>query len=77
MYASQNRGLPRNIAKHQRDMILPGCQFFKTHHQEIAPWGWQFGFCHTFKLHVILQILSAPECAFCLPLFCHNGATFS
>ena len=23
MYASQNRGLPRNIAKYQRDVILP------------------------------------------------------
>jgi hypothetical protein len=63
VYASQNRGLPRNIAKYQRDVILPGCQFFKTHHEKIAPWGWQFGFCHTFKLHVILQILSAPDCA--------------
>jgi len=77
MYACKDGGLARNVAEDQRDMILPGCQFFKSHHQEIAPGGWQFGFCHTFKLHVILQILSAPECAFCLALFCHSGATFS
>ncbi len=29
-------------------MIVSGCQFFKSHHQEIAPWGWQFGFSANF-----------------------------
>ena len=58
----QDRRLTCDIAKNQCDMIVSGCQFFKSHHQEITPGGWQFGFCHTFKLHVILQIMLALSC---------------
>ncbi|CCJ92842.1 hypothetical protein BN130_974 [Cronobacter malonaticus 507] len=57
MHAGQHRLRAGNVSKYQGYVILSGCQFFKTHHQEIAPGGWQFGFCHTFKLHVILRIL--------------------
>ncbi len=63
MDAGEHRRLSGNIAIDQSNVILSGCQFFKSHHQEVAPGGWQFGFCHTFKLHVILQIklaLSVP-----------------
>jgi hypothetical protein len=56
-------------------MILSGCQFFETHHQEIAPWGWQFGFCHTFKLHVILQKCACSALFICL--FCHKLRGFT
>ncbi|CNT72589.1 Uncharacterised protein [Salmonella enterica subsp. enterica serovar Bovismorbificans] len=41
-------------------MVVSGCQFFKSHHQKVTQWGWQFGFCHTFKLHVFLQIMLTP-----------------
>jgi len=63
-------------------VILPGCLFFKTHHQEIAPWGWQIGFCHTFKLHVILQkmltrLVSVACLAVGIDLFCHKLRGFT
>ncbi|SAG34057.1 Uncharacterised protein [Enterobacter cloacae] len=82
MNAGQYRRLPRNVTVYQGDVILSGCQFFKTHHQEIAPWGWQFGFCHTFKLHVILhtrltRFVPLPHFAFCIGLFCHKPGYFT
>ncbi|ABV12496.1 hypothetical protein CKO_01359 [Citrobacter koseri ATCC BAA-895] len=78
MDASQDRGLTRDIAINQRDVVVSGCQFFKSHHQEIAPWGWQFGFCHSFKLHVFLQImLVSSPIGFCMFLFCHKAADFT